>query len=300
MGIQNWEAKVILQENLILGEAAHWHPELNRLLYVDIDGKKLGLLDPLSGRKQEYQLGNKAGTVVPVNQDQVMVALQGALAIVDLQNKTTNHLITVESDQPENRCNDGKCDALGRLWFGTMHADAKLNKGALYCYDGHLTKMLDQITISNGICWSADNQIMYYIDSIDRHIKAFDFDLVTPAISNPRIVIEIGQQGCLPDGMCIDEQDMLWVAIWGGCCVNRYDPASGKLIGNVKVNAPQVSSCAFGGKHGTELFITTATKGLSLEVMKKYPESGSVFVVETNIKGAKMNSFNKQYIQHIF
>ncbi|QNK61532.1 SMP-30/gluconolactonase/LRE family protein [Pedobacter sp. PAMC26386] len=296
MEIQHWEAKVIFQEKLILGEGPHWYSALNKLLYVDIESKKLCLSDPVSGEKQEYQAGSKIGSAIPVNQHQVIVALQGSLAIFDLHYKTVNHLVDLEKYKPENRSNDGKCDAMGRLWFGTMQEEARKNEGALYCYDGRLTKMIDRISVSNGICWSSDHGVMYYIDSFDKHIKAFDFDINVPALSNSRIVVEIKEEGCLPDGMCIDEKGMLWVAIWGGGCVNRYNPESGNLIGKVSVNAPHVTSCAFGGEQLTELFITTATKELSSETLINYPESGAVFSVETGIKGAKTNTFNSRYI----
>lgn len=289
--VQNWEAKVIHREKLLLGEAAFWHPELQRLLYVDIEGEKLAWFDPVSGEIQDYLLDKKVGTIVPAGRHEVIIAVQGSLTLMDLKNHAIKTLITLEDDKPANRCNDGKCDALGRLWFGTMHIEAKPGEGSLYCYDGQLTKMLDQISISNGVCWSPDNTVMYHTDSLDKEIKAFDFNLTDKKISNPRVIIKIEEKDCLPDGMCVDLEGMLWVAIWGGGCVNRYNPVSGELIGTVKVNAPLVTSCAFGGRNMTELYITTASKWPDSTMAAKYPDSGSVFVMETGIKGLATNFF---------
>jgi sugar lactone lactonase YvrE len=132
---------------------------------------------------------------------------------------------------------------------------------------------------------------MYYIDTLDYNIKAFDFEVLTGNIFNERIVVTIKEPGYGPDGMTIDEEGMLWVAMWGGACVNRYDPLSGSLIGKVKVPALNVTACAFGGADMKQLFITTARKGLNEEQLQKYPLSGSLFYLNTEIKGAQMNKF---------
>lgn len=127
---------------------------------------------------------------------------------------------------------------------------------------------------------------MYYIDSYDYNIKACDFELKTGNISNERIAVKINEPNHTPDGMCIDEQGMLWVAMWGGACVNRYNPLNGTLIGKVTQDVPNVTSCAFGGEDMQQLFISTARSGLSAEQLRKYPLSGSLFIADTNIKGA--------------
>lgn len=143
-----------------------------------------------------------------------MVALQGGIYALDDATGLLTKLVGVEEESRDNRCNDGKCDAAGRLWVGTMHVEAVRHAGALYRYDGRLDKMLDRTTISNGICWSADNKTMYYIDSGEYTVKAYDFDLENGGISNAQVVIQVDAP-CMADGMCIDTEGMLWVAIWG-------------------------------------------------------------------------------------
>lgn len=290
--MQTWNASLLCKKKLFLGEGAIWHPTWKEFLYVDIEGCKVGCIDPLTKIVKEKNVGKRIGTVVPAVNGSLIVALEGSIEELNFESGEKKELISLEPCKPMNRCNDGKCDAAGRLWFGTMHKEAKLHEGALYFYDGSLQKKLGRISVSNGICWSQDNRIMYYIDSYDYNIKAYDFELKTGNISNERIVVGINESEHTPDGMCIDKQGMLWVAIWGGSSVYRFNPFNGKLIGIVNVDAMNVTSCALGGKNMDQLFITTARSGLNEEQLKHYPLSGSLFIAETKIKGISTNFFS--------
>jgi len=292
--MKTWNAEILYKTNLTLGEGAHWHPGWQRFLYVDIEGRKVGCIDPTGKEVKEQNVGKRVGTVVPAANGHLIVALQGSIEELDFETGALRKLVSIEPDKPDNRSNDGKCDAAGRLWVGTMHVDAKLHEGALYRFDGELQKMLSNTSISNGICWSVDHRKMYYIDSLDYHVKVFDFDVVSGSISNSRVIIEMEEPGWTPDGMCIDEDGMLWVAIWGGCCVNRYDPDTSALIGQVLLPAPHVTSCAFGGNEMKTLMITTARADLNAEQLQQFPLSGSLFYIDTDIKGAEVNSFAGQ------
>ncbi len=289
--MKTWNAELLYKADLILGEGAHWHSGWKMFLYVDIEGKKVGRINPLTKEIEEQDVYKRVGTIVPATNGKLIVALQGSIEELDFETGKLRDLVFIECDKLNNRCNDGKCDAAGRLWIGTMHVDAKLHRGALYKFDGEIRKMADNISVSNGICWSTDDRTMYHIDSFEHNIKAYDFDLDSGDISNERVIVEINEPGQMPDGMCIDSDGMLWVAIWGGCCVNRYDPGTGDLVGRVNVDAPNVTSCAFGGDDMNQLFITTARIGLNEDQLQQYPLSGSLFYVNTNIKGVEMNNF---------
>jgi sugar lactone lactonase YvrE len=293
--MKTWKAELLYQNKLFLGEGAIWHPQWKKFLYVDIEGCKVGCIDPVTKITEEKNVSKRIGTVVPSIDGNLILALQGSLEELNFETGERKKIIDLEIDKPENRSNDGKCDAAGRLWIGTMHTEAKLKEGALYSYDGKLKKMLNNISVSNGICWSNDNSVMYYIDSCDSNIKAYDFELETGNISNERTIVEIKEPHYTPDGMCIDEQGMLWVAIWSGACVNRYNPFDGTLIGKVTVDAPNVTACAFGGYNLQQLFITTARAGLGTEQLLQYPLSGSLFVADINIKGVPTNYFSSVY-----
>jgi sugar lactone lactonase YvrE len=290
--MKTWKADPLNNTRLVLGEGAIWSSLRNLFFYVDIEGQKVGLVDPVSGMTKQRQLAEKVGTVVPTEDGRLILGLENSISLFDFDSDELLELIKIEPEIPTNRCNDGKCDPAGRLWIGTMDKEAKGAVGALYCFDGkEVKKMIPNRKVSNGICWSADNSQMYYIDSLDYNIKGYDFDVETGSVSNERIVVEMKESGFTPDGMTIDEQGMLWVAMWGEGTVNRYNPLSGELVGIVKVNAPHVSSCAFGGATMTQLLITTARAELSDEQLKQFPESGSLFLVDVGIKGTQMNPF---------
>jgi len=289
--MQTWEAALFYKTELILGEGPHWHPEWGKFLYVDIEGKKVGRIDPVTKIAEERTFEKRIGTVVPAINDKLIIAFEDAIAELDFKTGIAKETVKIEADKSGNRCNDGKCDNAGRLWVGTMNMEDKLRQGALYCFDGSLQKKIKGISISNGICWSKDNTTMYYIDSYAYNIKAYDFDLKTGDISNERVVVEVKEPGHIPDGMAIDEEEMLWIAMWGGSCVHRYNPANGALIGKVQLPVPNVTSCAFGGENMKTLLITTAGSGLDDEQLRQFPLSGSLFYINTDVKGAEMNSF---------
>lgn len=289
--MQAWTAELLFKTELILGEGAHWHPQWKKFLYVDIEGCKVGRIDPAKKIGEERNLGKRIGAVVPANNGNLVVCLQGSIEELNFQTGERKKLMDIESDKLNNRCNEGKCDVAGRLWIGTMDVKAAMHKGALYCYNGSLKKKIDGVSVSNGICWAKDNSKMYYIDSFDYNIKAYDFDVSNSNISNERIVVKVEEPGFMPDGMTIDEEGMLWVAMWGGGCVNRYNPLDGSLIGKVMVNAPHVTSCAFGGEDMQQMFITTARVGLTDDQLLQHPMSGSLFVIDTGITGSKANIF---------
>ncbi|MGN7990012.1 SMP-30/gluconolactonase/LRE family protein [Pedobacter sp. 22226] len=279
-----WKPDVLYKADLILGEGARWHAGWEKFLFIDIKGKLIGTCNPVNGKLVTRKISDMPGMLAPAGNNKLLVALQGKIVLLDLQTGETITLAKFKEDA-QNRSNDGACDALGRLWVGTMNIEAKHKAGNLYCFNGKLIKKIKGTSVSNGICWSPDNRILYYIDSFQYHIKAFDYDLATGNISNERVVVQIIGPDTVADGMCIDTEGMLWVAIWGGGCVNRYNPHNGNCIGKILVNAPNVTSCAFGGKQMNQMLITTAKDGLNAEELKQYPHSGSLFMIKLNITG---------------
>lgn len=291
--MQEWKATQLHPDRLLLGEGAAWHAGWKKFLYVDIEGRRAGTIDSQTGIAVTVPVKKRVSAVLPASGNRLLVAMQGSLGLLDMDTGMVEDLVAVEPDRPHNRCNDGKCDAMGRLWLGTMHVNAEKGAGALYRYDGGLMiKMIGDRSVSNGLGWSPDNRTMYYIDSFDYNIKAYDFDVRSGAITHERVIVDIKIPEQLPDGMCVDAAGMLWVAIWGGGAVHRYDPATGALTGRVIVDAPHVSNCAFGGKDMQQLFITTAKDGLTEAQLEQYPLSGSLFIVDTGIRGLEGFAFN--------
>ena len=279
-----------------LGEGAFWNHKTQEFYWIDIEGKKFNIYNPKTKTNKSYTMPSRIGTVVPYNSKEAVVALQDGVYKINLETEKLSLLSNVESEIIGNRFNDGKCDPLGNLWVGSMHLDQKQYAANLYKISetGEAQKMLDSITISNGIVWTSDAKTMYYIDTPTSKIKAYDFDNKTGEISNERVAVEVPDTLGYPDGMTIDENDMLWVGMWNGNAVIQFDPKTGELVSKIEVPAHNVSSCAFGGENLDELYITTARVDMSEEELKEKPLSGSIFKVKPGVKGVKSTFFGKQ------
>ncbi len=283
-----------------LGEGAIWNYKTNEFYWIDIEGKELNIFSPKTNQNKTIQMPCRIGTVVPTTEkDEAIVALEDGIYIVNTKTDELSILSDVESDMIENRFNDGKCDPNGNLWVGSMHLKQSKPNANLYKIDsnGQANKMLDNITISNGIVWSKDKKTMYYIDTPTGKIKAYDFDAKTSTISNERVAVNVDQKDGFPDGMTIDENDMLWVGMWNGNAVANYNPKTGELIRKIEVPAHNVTACAFGGENLDELYITTASVDMTKEEKEKYPLAGSLFKVKLDLKGVKSPFFKKSITQ---
>ncbi|SNR16515.1 SMP-30/gluconolactonase/LRE family protein [Tenacibaculum jejuense] len=288
------------QINADLGEGAIWNHVSKELYWIDIEGKKLHVYHPGTKKNKTITLPCRIGTVVPSEEEnKAIVALEDGVYIVDTLTEELMLLSDVESDITENRFNDGKCDPNGNLWVGSMHLAQNKPNANLYKINekGESDKMLDGITISNGIVWSKDKSTMYYIDTPKGTIRAFDYDKKTSEISNERVVVTVDPKDGFPDGMAIDDQDMLWVGMWNGNAVAKYNPKTGNLEKKIQVPAHNVTSCAFGGDNFDELYITTASVDMTDEEKKQFPLAGSVFKIKLKEKGVKSNFFKKPSIQ---
>jgi sugar lactone lactonase YvrE len=202
-------------------------------------------------------------------------------------------IVNPESHLPGNRFNDGKCDPAGRFLAGTMDNAENEASGSLYSYSpgGTLQTLLTGVRISNGLTWSPDYRTFYHIDTPTRQVTAFEYDPVTGNIANPRPAVTVPSELGWPDGMTSDAEGMLWVAMWGGAKLTRWDPATGQLLEAIPIPALNVTSCVFGGPHLTDLYITSARKGMMAEQLAKYPLSGGLFRIRTNSQGMPTFAF---------
>lgn len=283
-----------------LGEGAFWDYKEKKIIWVDIEKKRLHIYNPLKKENRIIRMPSKIGTIVPSEEEgKVVVALEDGIYIVNIKTEEITLLSDIEAMVKENRFNDGKCDPNGNLWVGSMHLKQTKPNGKLYKVDsrGETTPMLENVTISNGIVWTKKGDVMYYIDTPTGNIRAFDFDLNTSTISNERIAVTVNVKDGFPDGMTIDENDMLWVGMWNGNAVAQYNPKTGKLISKIKVPAHNVTSCAFGGDNLDKLYITTASVDMTKEERERYPLAGSVFVAIPGVKGVKSSYFKKPVLK---
>jgi sugar lactone lactonase YvrE len=224
-------------------------------------------------------LDRHVGAVAPVaGGGYVLAAGQGFLFVDEAD--SVLELAQPEAGQVDVRMNDGACDAQGRFWAGTMAYDESPGAGTLYRLelDGRCSTVLTGLTISNGIGWSPDGGTMYLSDSGAGLVEAFDFDGVTGAIDGRRTLVHIDRPGMAPDGLTVDEQGDIWVALYGGWAVNRYGP-EGSLRETVEIPVAQATSCAFGGDDRSILFVTTGRERLEEPALERQPDAGRVFSV---------------------
>lgn len=264
-----------------------WHAERNSCFWVDIDGGILFEYNWLSMKTRSWNFDGKLSLAIQGNKNELVLALNTSIINFDLESEKISRLVDIEPSDRANRCNDGACDSMGRLWIGTMHLQHKQNAGALYMVDQNLNvqKKIANTSISNGIAWSRDNKRMFYIDSPKKVVQSYHYNEETAEIIFEKNIIEIPNELGSPDGMALDEEGMLWIAHWGGFGVYRWNPKSGQLLDKIEVPVPQVSSCAFAGPDLDHLIITTARENFSEEETKNFPESGNIFVAKTNVKG---------------
>ncbi len=270
-----------------LGEGAFWNHKTNALYWIDIEGKQFHIYTPADNSNTTFDLPSRIGTVVPTSEGNALLALEDGIYSLNLKTKKIELFSAIEKDIPTNRFNDGKCDPAGRLWAGTMRMDETEAAAKLYSIeaDGSYKERLDKITISNGIVWTKDAKTMYYIDTPTSNIRAFDYDKASGDISNERIAVRVPNSLGFPDGMAIDENDKLWVAMWNGNAVIQFDPLTGQVLRKLEVPAHNVTSCAFGGENLSTLYITSARVDMSEEELQEFPDAGSIFKIDLNTKG---------------
>jgi sugar lactone lactonase YvrE len=270
--------QVAFRSDGLLGEGPRWDAATGRLLWVDIEGGLLHVSDPASGADRSIELGARVGSAAPTTSGEVLVALADRLALVDL----TDESVRTVAPFPHGagiRTNDGACDAAGRFWIGTTALDFAPGAGALYRYsDDVLERMLDPVTLSNGLGWSLDGRCMYYIDSLTFRVDVFDFDVDAGLITERRPFVSIDSADGTPDGIAVDNEGGVWVALYGGAAVRRYGP-EGELDRVLTVPAVNVTACCFGGDDGRSFFVTTAAP------------DGSVFVADAGVSGPPAQLF---------
>ena len=286
--------ELVLDARADLGEGPRWDAHGQRLLWVDIMRGRVHAYTPARAGCRSVDVGRPVGALAGAADGGVVLAVAGGFARLDWDSGQIRMLAAIEADRPHSRMNDGACDPGGRFWAGTRALDERPHAGALYRLDRDLTvhTMLTEVTISNGIDWSLDGRRMYYVDSPTRRIDVLDFDASTGAIANRRPFVSVPAEAGIPDGLTVDAHGFVWLALWGGAALHRYDP-EGARERVVPLPVTHPTSCAFGGSDLDELYVTSARRPLSADERARQPMAGGLLRVRPGVVGRPANLFGR-------
>ena len=283
--IKNSEPKPLWKIRCTLGEGTLWVSEHNSIYFVDIKKKKIYSFNIKNKKKKIFKVNKEIGFIAHIKDQIFILGLQDELRIQNLKSKKILKSIKIEPNLKLNRINDGKTDPAGNLWFGTMdNLERKIEKGSLYKLDKNfnLIKVDKNYRITNGPAF-IDQYNFYHTDSAKKNIYKIKINKNNKVISK-KIFKKFSTKDGAPDGMTLDKNKNLWVAHFHGACVSVFNQKA-KLIHRIQFPAKNITNCAFGGKNTKELYVSTATKGMSKADLRKFRYSGFFFSVKTNMRG---------------
>lgn len=274
--------EVVVDHQCLLGEGPVWDAKRKLIYWIDI----------LKGEIHEYSPENKNHRTIKTNEiigsiglcvnGNFIAAMKSGFAFIDRITGEIKIINNPESYLTGNRFNEGKCDPGGRFLAGTMSLTGKPGAGSLYALETNLsvTKKISEVSVSNGMAWSPGHEVFYYIDTPTCEVTSYNYDKTSGEINNKKIVIKILEEDGPPDGMTIDNEGMLWVAHWDGWQITRWNPLTGGKLFAIKLPVQKVTSCAFGGENMQDLYIISASVGLTSDEKKAQPLAGSLFAIK--------------------
>lgn len=283
-----FEPYVAVKQSCILGESPIWCAAEQALYWVDIRNPMIYRWDPVSGDIQNWRIQTEIGSIGFAGPNRFIAGTRMGFAYISLADAEFEELEDPEGDGRMNavRMNDGKVDRQGRFWCGSMEDPGYGEVASLYRFDPDhsVHRMEGPVCISNAICWSPDDKIMYFADSLKRTMWAYDFDASAGTIENRRTFIKVPEDEGVPDGATVDADGFVWVAHMRGGRVKRYDP-DGKVEREIRFPVLLTSCPAFGGADMKTLYVTTASSRFEPEDFKREPNAGALFAVDTDVVG---------------
>lgn len=289
--------EILVNQHALTGEGPAWDAGAQRLYWLDIPRATVFVYNPADQSNRAIDLSARfgnIGTLAPRRAGGLIIAADRKIAFLDLDNGQVEVVLELENEHPGNRFNDGKCDPLGRFVVGSMaiNQDGAAH-GSLYCIETDLSvrTLRADLFISNGLGWSPDYSQFYLADSGSRAVWAYDYDLAHGQISNQRVAFTLPAGEFVADGMTVDQQGMLWLALWDGAAITRWNPQSGELLETCSFPAKRVTSCVFGGPQRNELYVTSAAIGLDAVDRQRYPYNGALMRLKTSVEGMPTYAF---------
>lgn len=272
------DMEVVVAGRASLGEGPVWDEREQALTWIDIFGERLHRFSPSTGASEVASFGGPLGFAIPRETEGLVVGVGLDVLTFDPASDDAQTVVRLPGDGPQVRVNDGKCDPLGRLWTGTTDDGGRENACGLYCIEpsGSARQVLEGLTESNGLDWDPLGRLLYHVDTPTGRVDVLDYDQGTGMVENRRTLLRIDAANGYPDGLTVDADGCVWVALWGGSAVRRYTP-DGELERSVRVPATNVTSCAFGGPDLDELYVTSATFGMTAAQLEADSAAGSLF-----------------------
>jgi sugar lactone lactonase YvrE len=279
-------AAVAVPAQCELAEGPVWDGDRQILLWVDIPAGRVHHFNPATGAQSSFPVGAQVGAAGLTTGGGLVLALEDGFAVCDMDGGGLTRLPGPAVDPELVRFNDGKPDPWGGFWAGTMQRQGEDGLGCLYRLspEGNVTELVAGVSLSNGLDWTQDRRGFYYVDSPSGGIDRFDTDPGTGALSNRRQFVRIPAADGIPDGLTIDAEGGIWLAIWGAGELRRFW-ADGTLDAIVRLPVSQVSSAAFGGNDLRTLYITTAREDFTAEQLQAEPHAGDIFSCRPGVAG---------------
>lgn len=285
----SFEVELAYECDSDLGEGPIWDDKRQELIWLDVTQGKIRFYSPTKGTQFEVSLDRQVGSLALTQGDDLWLALRDGFGYYSRESNSVNSFIKV-IDSPDIRFNDGAVDARGRFLAGTMGYKPEPHTGALYTFipGSGFKVLLPEVGVSNGICWNKDSSHMFYVDSLTQGIRKYDYDLDSGTLSNPKVLIEFEDEDGIPDGLTIDQDGNLWVAMWNGSQILKIN-SFGRIEESIQLPATKVTSVTFGGSDLRDLYVTTARYDLSANELNAQPLAGSLFKVRTEVPGFPEN-----------
>jgi sugar lactone lactonase YvrE len=289
-GMSLWQVEHVLAARARLGECPGWDPERGLLAWVDVYNHRVHQFEPATGRDRFFETGEAVAALALTRDERLLLALRDRLALLDPRTGALDEVCRLALGHPDTRLNDGKCDAQGRFWVGSISVDR--GDASLYRYDpdGSVHVMETGLTISNGLGWSPDGKTFYLTDSPERVIYAYDFDVATGALGDRRVHVDLTGETVEPDGLSVDSAGQLWSALWDGWSLVCFD-RNGAELERWELPVQRPTSLTFGGAELTDLYVTSASVGLSQAEVQRGICAGDLFRIATGVRGLPTHRF---------
>ncbi|HEY7047817.1 MAG TPA: SMP-30/gluconolactonase/LRE family protein [Jatrophihabitantaceae bacterium] len=281
--------EVAVDGRALVGESPVWDADTRTLLWVDILRGEIHRYCPADGSDTCTRFDTTIGAVVLRRGGGLLTAAGLGVALADPDAGALQWLARAGRG---DRMNDAACDPDGRLWAGTLTVEQRPGAAALYRLDGAaLTTVLDDVTVSNGLAWSPDGTTLYYADTPTERVDAFDYDPATGAVSGRRTFVDLHDVPGRPDGLTVDRDGGVWVAMARGGAVRHFDP-NGRAAGVIEIGPPMVTNCEFGGPDLSDLYVTTGCVGLGEADLIRYPRAGALLrIPDVGVTGLPANRY---------